>query len=181
MRKIFFFILTIVSIAGNAQVLSKQDSINILFKSKLLTTSEYGITGKLEILKDIDTQKATFLNTFYKNFVFIKIDFSQKYFRLNQDTSTLIRPCSYYLAFSVKDSRFFKLGGFNSTDIEGFFKYLEWREDKIFNGISGNEVEGVDIYCLQEFSELSVKKKCKNKSLCFENCDDVTKLQTNTN
>ncbi len=180
MKKIIIFLFTVTTLAVNGQELNKRDSANILFKAKLLTASEYGIGNKENIIQDIDQQNAFFLETFYKKFVFVKIEFSQKYQRLNQSVSTLIRPCSYYLAFSISDSRFYKLGGFDVPDIDDFFQHLKWREEKVFDGISGNEVQEIDIYCLYDYFELSHKKRRKKGYSCFENCRDITKTEINT-
>ncbi len=177
MIRLIFIALMLTSTTILGQSLSKQDSLDVLFKSKLLTTSEFGIGKKDKILNDIDNQDATFLKTAYKNFVFIKVNFSQKYFKLDRSVSMLKRPCSYYLAFSIKDSRFFKLGGFENPDIDDFFKYLEWREKQIFYGISGKEVKGIDIYCLKEYFELSSKKRSKKGFNCFKNCKETTELE----
>lgn len=170
------FITTII-FTTNAQNLSSKDSTAILFKSKLFTVSEYGIGDEKQIIEDIENQKAVFLKTFYENFVFVKVDFSQQYRKLNQSISTLNRDCSYYLAFSILDSRFYKLGGFDTIDIDDFFNDLKLREKGVFNGISGEEVDEIDIYCLYDYFEWSKKKRKKKGFSCFKNCNKLTKTQ----
>lgn len=170
MKTLIILLLFLVSTMANSQKLSKRDSTNILFKAKLFSISEYGIANKEEIMKDIEEQKAVFLETLYEHFVFIRVDFSQPYRQLNHSILTLNRECSYYLAFNVLDSRFYKLGGFGTVDIDDFFNDLKLRELTVFKGISGSEVDGIDIHCLYEYFELSKKKRKKKGYTCFDGC-----------
>ncbi len=178
MKASILLLLLLTVTLVNSQSLSTKDSTNILAKSKLLTVSEYGIANKEQIMMDIEGQKAVFLKTLYKDFVFVKVDFSQPYRNLDYSTSTLNRVCSYYLAFSIKDSRFYKLGGFREVDIDDFFRDLKLRELTIFQGISGDEVADIDIYCLHEYFELNEKKRKKRGYKCLDVCKekDETKV-----
>lgn len=182
MKKVILFIFIIFSHFINAQVLKKQDSINILFKAKLLTTNEYGISySKESILQDIEQQKATFLKTIYKNFVFIKVRFSQKYKLLHGGTLIRFGSCSYYLAFNSKISRFYKLGGFDTLDVDDFLEDFRMvGESTIFNGVEGNEIEEIDIYCLYDYSELSLRKRRKNGYSCLGNCREIITTTTSS-
>lgn len=174
MNKVLLLLL-VFSLTINAQELRKQDSINILFKAKLLTTNEYGIShSKESILQDIEQQNATFLKTIYKNFVFIKVDFSQKYKFLHGGTLIRFGSCSYYFAFSIETSRFYKLGGFDIVDIDEFLKELNTVENTgIFNGLEGGEIEEIDIDCLYNYSKLSLRKRSKKGYSCLGNCKET--------
>lgn len=182
MKKVILFTFIIFSLITNAQELSKQDSINILFKAKLLTTNEYGISySKESILQDIEQQNATFLQTIYKNFVFIKVDFSQKYKLLKGGTLSRFGACSYYLAFGIKTSKFYKLGGFDTLDVDSFLEdFRRVGERVIFNGVEGNEIEEIDIYCLLDYSELSFRKRRKKGYSCLGNCKEIITTTTSS-
>lgn len=172
---VIFFILFYINTL--AQEGKKVDSLNIMFKAKLLTTSEYGIFDKETILNDIQNQKAVFLNTVYENFLFLKIDFSQPYRASDNTIETLIRNCSYYLAFSKIDNRFYKLGGFNLIQVDDFFKDLIQREELVFKQSSNNIlVEHFNISCLYDYYKMNDKKRKKKGFECVKNCNDDTAL-----
>lgn len=154
------------------------DTTAISFKAKLLTVSEYGISNKSQILKDIENQKIKFLKTQYENFIFMKVDFAQPYRLPENHTQTLKRDCSYYIAFNVLNSIFYKLGGFDTIDIDSFFKDLEAVENVIFKDIAeGNEIEGIDIYCLHEYYKMNKKKRLKKGFRCLDSCSKKTETK----
>jgi hypothetical protein len=159
----------------SAQKNQSVDSLSVLFKAKLFTVSEYGVSNKEQILKDIENQKGRFLKTKYKNFMFIKIDFDQMY-RSGRYVISFNRPCSYYIAFNVVDSRYYRLGGFDNIDIDSFMKDLKRRETTVFD-FDGNEIEDMDIYCLDNYYSLSRKKRLKKGFNCFANCVSRTETE----
>lgn len=150
--------------------------MSIAFKAKLFTVSEFGSSTKEQILNDITNQDLTFLDTMYENFLFMKISFSQPYRLPNNHTLTLYRDCNYYLAYSVKSFRYYKLGGFDSIDIDTFFKDLKLREGNIYMDYSegGREISGIDIYCLHDYYKIKKCKRIKKGYTCFENCKENT-------
>lgn len=157
------------------------DTTAIAFKAKLLTVSEYGIADKSQILKDIESQKITFLKTKYESFIFMKVDFDQPYRLPTGSTQTLKRDCSYYMAFSVSNSILYRLGGFDTIDIDSFFEALEANESSIFKDIeTGKEIEGIDIYCLHEYFKMSKKKRLKKGYSCMDNCSNKTETTIRT-
>lgn len=182
MNKVLLLLLFIFSLITNAQELRKQDSINILFKAKLLTTNEYGINhSKESILRDIEQQNATFLKTVYKNFVFIKVEFTQKYTLLNERTIARFGNCSYYLAFNSKISRFYRLGGFDTLNIDDFINDVNGTEETgIFNGFEGGEIEEINIDCLYDYSQLSLRKRRKKGYSCIGNCREINTTTTSS-
>lgn len=156
---------------------NKVDSLDVSFKAKLFTVSEYGVSNKNQILKDIDSQKVTFLRTEYKNFLFMKIDFSQPYRFYNNSTRTLKKDCSYYIAFNIKDLKYYKLGGFDDLDIDSFFKDLDFREGAYFLSLTGEDVEEINIYCLYEYYKMSKKKRLRKGYKCLTNCSQNIKTK----
>lgn len=167
------FLSYIVNIHGQDKMTI--DTLAISFKAKLFTTSEYGISDKEQILKDIENQKIQFLKTQYENFVFMKVDFAQPYRIPQESTQTLNRDCSYYIAFNVTNSIFYRLGGFDKIDIDSFFEALEVNESGIFKDIvEGKEIEGIDIYCLHEYYKMSKKKRLRKGFKCLDNCSQKT-------
>lgn len=177
MKRIVFVILIAFTLNSSAQELTKRDSINIAFKAKLLTTNEDGISySKESILQNIEQQKTTFLKTIYKNFVFIKVECSQKYNLLEGGTMTRFGDCNYYLAFNTEFSRFYKLGGFDTLDIDAFLAKLGASEKMgIFNRLDVGEIEEIDIDCLYNYSELSLRKRRKRGYSCLGSCNETTK------
>ena len=173
--RIILVLISLYSINTFSQE-QKIDSASIAFKAKLFTVSEFGSSTKEQILSDISNQDLTFLDTMYKNFLFMKISFSQPYRLPNNHTQTLYRYCDYYLAFSVKNSRYYKLGGFDSIDIDAFFKDLKLREGFVFKDFAegGREISGIDIYCLHDYYKIKKCKRIKKSYTCFENCKDIT-------
>lgn len=152
------------------------DSAAVMFKAKLLTVSEYGVAPEAVILKDIENQEAKFLKTKYKNFMFIRVNFSQPY-RLGDSQRTLIRDCKYYIAYNVVSNRFYRLGGFGLDEIDDFVKDLNGAdEEMILDWANEDEIEDIDIICLLEYAGLGKKKRLKRKFSCFGNCVDNTKL-----
>lgn len=175
MRKgIIFTILSFWLFTGFSQN-QDIDTTAIAFKAKLLTVSEYGIADKNQVLKDVESQKITFLKTKYENFIFMRVDFAQPYRLPEGRSQTLNRDCSYYIAYNLTDCRYYKLGGFDSLDIDVFFKELKLREGTVFKDIEeGKEIEGIDVYCLHEYYLMSKKKRLKKGFTCLDNCSKKT-------
>ena len=173
MKTLGFLILFITNVFCQDTAI---DSSAVKFKASLFTVSEFGIASKEIILKDLENQKTNFLETKYKKFSFLKVEFSQPYRMSDSNYVTLIRDCTYYLAFNLEDKKFYKLGGFNTLDIDDFIKDLERLE--IDNNIPWDEkniIKEIDINCLYEYSLLDKKKRLKSNFKCFENCSENTK------
>ncbi|WP_250433666.1 hypothetical protein [Hanstruepera flava] len=177
MKKYLWIFLILMSFSTKGQnILSKKDSVKILFKAKLLTTSEYGIGLDIkQIINDVENQNALFLKTLYSSFLFIEVEFNQPYRIINGDIVTFSRECSYYLAFNIINSRFYRIGGFDTIDIDTFINDLNYQEDGIFKDvINKNEIEGIDVRCLYRYFTLSTKKRNKKGFECFDNCRNIT-------
>ena len=152
------------------------DSIAIKFKANLFTISEYGVASKERIIEDIENQEVQFLKTKYKNFMFLKIRFSQPYRTSENGFRTLDRDCYYYIGYNIPSKRFYRLGGFDSVDIDAFIKDLESLElANIFDWEDRNEIEDIDIDCLYNYHHLSKRKRLKQKFDCFKNCAEDTR------
>jgi len=173
MRKLFVF-LSLFFICSRFYGQIKIDSSAIAFKAKLFTVSEYGIASEQTILKDIEKQELKFLETKYKNFIFMEIPFSQPY-RINDTTkTTLIRNCSYYLAFNLVSLRFCRLGGFDNLDIDDFFNDCFLYRESLFY-IDDVDIKGVDIICLHDYYKMNNEDRLKIGFKCMNNCDEKTK------
>lgn len=152
------------STVASAQLI---DSASIAFKAKLFTTSRYGIENKFLILEDIENQELKFLNSSIPNIVLMRIKFNQKYYMGESREMTLIGNCFYYIAFNLKNKKFYRLGGFDSNDLQEFFGECDIIEN--LNWIS-NEEE-IDFLCLLTYSKLPKKKKAKKGFECFKSCN----------
>jgi len=164
---LLFFLMTLTSFAQQKEI----DSVDIEFKAKLLTVSRYGVSAKELISNDVENQKIIYLKSEYKNFIFLKIKFEQPY-RLDDDSEKIsFGHCNYYLSYNKKNKIFYRLGGFDYLDIDEFFQDLKKIEVTDFIGYS--EVIGeIDINCLYKFYKMNSRKRGKNKSLCFLNCNE---------
>ena len=177
MRKILTALLAVISFSMSAQ--GKKiviDSSAIAFKAKMLTMSEYGIASKEDVIKYAENQKLTFLKTLYSNFLFMKVEFDQPYTSSDKSRSTLLRHCNYYLAYNTVSCRYYKLGGFDSVDIDIFFKDLGDKEVGYFKTLDGEHIEEIDIFCLYDYYQLSIKKRKKEGFHCFPVCSEETRL-----
>lgn len=150
------------------------DSADIEFKAKLFTISEYGIAKKDDVIAYVENQKTLFLKSGYKKFCFIKINFGQPYTLSNGHERNLIKYCSYYIVYNTEDCIFYKIGGFDTNDIEAFFYALELREPDIFSSLVWNKVEGFNMDCLYETFSKNIKRKKKIKYTCFQKCSEIT-------
>jgi len=174
-KKLLIIILFLLSIDTFGQGVNI-DSTAIAFKAKLFTVSEYGMAKKQLILKDIENQNLIFLKTKYKHFLFMKISFSQPYRLPNHEIQMLVRQCDYYLAYNTFDSKYYRLGGFDSVDIDSFFKDLKLREGYIFKN-NCNEISEINIHCLYSYYSMKHKKRIKKGFKCFSKCSDETKQE----
>ena len=171
-----FRIITVLLIYSNLYSQGVIDSSAVKFKAALLTVSEYGIASKEQILKDIESQKITFLKTKYKSFVFLEVDFSQPYRTSDNSRLTLNRNCRYYIAFNIVKKKFYKLGGFDDIDIDDFIKDLELIESiNISDWEDKNLVERINVACLYNYFYLNKRQRLKQGYKCFENCSNKTK------
>lgn len=176
MRNLILIFLLFLRFSAFGQT-EEIDSCAIKFKANLLTVSEYGIASKQTILNDIESQEVEFLKTKYKNFFFLRIRFSQPYRTSESGFQTLDRDCYYYIAYNIRDKKFYRLGGFDSIDIDSFINDLQSLEsNNIIDWEERNEIQEIDIDCLFDYYNLSPKKRLKRKFKCFENCSENTRM-----
>lgn len=152
------------------------DSSSVAFKAQLFTVSEFGIAKKDSIIKYISSQKTTFLKTLYKDFMFIKVDFSQPYTQSDGSKLTLFRNCSYYMGYNKRNSTFYRLGGFDVVDVDIFFNDLKLSDGIMFYTFDDGEIEGMSVQCLYSYYQLSKKKRIKRGFHCFDKCSENTQL-----
>lgn len=158
---------------STSQTLTKTDSLNIAFKAKLITISDYGISDKKEILNDLSIQELEFLNTTYKNFIFMKIKFNQPYRKIKSDTFLVMKECYYYLGFNIKTSQYYRIGGFNFNSIDSLIIDIETHEPDDFNFDNNPYIQEIDLNCLYEYHNTKPKKRLKKNISCFKNCISV--------
>ena len=147
------------------------DSTAVLFKAKLLTISKYGIANREKIINYVDSQNAIFLNDPFDSFMFIKVDFGQPYTLSDGSIVLALGDCSYYIAYSIFDNRFYRLGGFEFNDIDEFIKDLIISE--AYFGSQEDMDEEINLACMYENY---MKNKVKNKKkpyTCFDNCSEL--------
>lgn len=183
-KSIVFPLFFLLMITGFSQKVEELDSVSIAFKAKLLCVNRNGVADIKTVLDQIDSKKVRFLKTKYEEFLFLKIEFTDKvtYNKayLNQELMGvgLFGSCDYYLAFNKKNGNYYRLGGFECLDIDKFIKDLTSQEFNIFKDIKeGKEIEGVDIYCLYEYYQLKPRKRQKRGFECFPKCSSEIKEQ----
>ena len=166
-----FTIISLLFICLQFYGQTKIDSAAISFKAKLFTVSEYGLASKERILQDIEEQDLKFLPTKLKNFVFMKVSFSQPY-RFNENGErSLFRNCSYYLAFNLTSLQFYRLGGFDNLDIDDFFDDCSFHGEILFSlEDDGDNVSGLNLLCMIKFLEMSKKERFRKGFRCSCNC-----------
>lgn len=127
MNKIIFalFILTTQSLFSQNK-LSETDSLNILFKAKMLTMITSGISDSQRIISNTTRQHAEYIlnDTFSDEFnltqyLFIKIYFNQAYLfeteNVNHSLGTF-NNCCYIIGYSIEKAKFYRLFGFKNDD-----------------------------------------------------------------
>lgn len=135
---------------------------NIIFKAKLLTLSQHGVSDKEKLITDIDNK----IYEIYEEFGFIFIKIKGYYFceDLNYLYTVNWCDCNYYISYSKKKDIFYLLGGFKQNDIKEFNK-----EFQSYNNIY-LENYNIDDEVLNKFLIFIYDKKIKKAKKCFENC-----------
>lgn len=169
MMKYFITILFSLTIylEANSQSL---DTMSISFKAKLLTTSRFGLADRAAIMEDVVSQKVVFLKSPVSKIALVKVKFDQSYFKGSErELTLLLGECFYYLAYNTSNNKFYRLGGFDSLDIEEFFGDLVTDYEKILDieYLAGSEV---DFFCLLEYSKMSAVKRARKGFNCFGSC-----------
>lgn len=164
------------------------DTSNIAFKAKLLTLSRVGVTDSISILNNVLSQDVHFIPNRSENIILLKIKFDQEYYLgSSKSRKGWFGSCNFYLAYNDITKDFYRLGGFDSEDIDAFFVDIQTSKSKLdtydflFNEDFSEVVyEDINISCLQEYYKMKPKKKNKKGLTCFEKCSDViyTKFTT---
>lgn len=161
-------ICIVIFILTPFQLYSQVDTAAIIFKAQLLTTSRFGVATDTAMIDEIKNQNAVLLPSPSDNLFFIRIDFGQNFY----GQAKLFGDCSYYIAFNQATMTFYRLGGFDVTDLQNFFQDLEPNDYKIFD-IGFVDKSEIDFACLAAFAELPPKKQRKRKYECFPKCSEV--------
>jgi hypothetical protein len=118
----------------------------------------------------------------------LKIKFDQQFYLGNINNSKAwFGSCNFYLAFNTITKKFYRLGGFDSEDIDDFFSDLHASKSKLdtydflFNEDFKPAVyEDFEINCLEEYYKMKPKKRNKKGFPCFAKCSEVIYTQFTT-
>jgi hypothetical protein len=174
MKNILLASLFLISTLIEAQVVSNQD---IAFKAKLLTVYRLGVASPETILRDLDDQELTFLNSDSSEVVLLKIKFSQHNFHGDSNSSTILGQCFFYVAYNRRTFKFYRLGGFDSSDAADFFGDITSQE---FIKLTSDEtiIRSIDLICLSEYAKNSNNRKRTRKE-CVKQCSSVLSTYLN--
>lgn len=171
------FILSIFALCFMSFGYSQKKSIdtaNVVFKAKLMTMYRQGVTDSTLILETVLSQKVEFIENPSEKITLMKIPFSQTIYRNSKYTSSpFFGACSYYIAFSTKRDKFYRIGGFDTNDVVEFIddiKTFSDVDDALFLNSYYRRFDEFDIDCLLEYYELSEKKRKKEGFNCFNTC-----------
>ncbi|MBK8502529.1 MAG: hypothetical protein IPL46_10115 [Saprospiraceae bacterium] len=171
MRYLFY----VICIFNTLQISAQVDMLELIeFKAKLLTTSRYGMTdAQSKILENISKQEVEHLKVPLDRFVFLKIRFDQTNDQIRTRTvSAWIGSCDYYVAYNYENSKFYRLGGFDSEDVSEFFRDLRSEELIKLLDIENTASYGIDFLCLKKYNDLSERKKRRRGYNCSKLCSD---------
>lgn len=157
------------------------DSSSIVFKAKLLTLSRTGVADSISILNNVLSQDVHFIPNRSENIMLLRIKFDQEFYIGNSNSSKgWFGSCYFYLAYNDITKKFYRLGGFDTEDIDDFFTDLQTSSSKLdtydflFNESFGRVIyEDVDISCLEEYHKMKPKQRKKKGFTCFEKCSEV--------
>jgi hypothetical protein len=165
MKNVLLVSLFLIPTALEAQLASSDD---IVFKAKLLTVFRLGIASPETILRDLNNQELTFLNSDTSKVILMKIKFGQHNFHGDNNSSTVLGQCFFYVAYNSRMLKFYRLGGFDSSDAADFFADLTSHE---FIMLTSDETitRSIDLICLSEYAKNSKTRK-RAKRQCVTNC-----------
>lgn len=155
--------------SSNAQEKNKidnyKDTTAIIFKSKLMVIERKGFfsENKLDGLIN-DIKHKTYVTT---DFCFIVVTPADYYIKNNSQKIALFGNCKYYLAYSFAKNIFFKLGGFESENINDFSKEFS-KSSTIFS-----YKEEIPDKNLKQFLDLIMLNKKKKAKKVFPICNEV--------
>ncbi|MEJ7643985.1 MAG: hypothetical protein WKF87_05295 [Chryseolinea sp.] len=176
MKTLLFVSIFFASTALKAQLVTTDD---VSFKAKLLTVFRLGIASPETIMRDLKDQELTFLTADTGRIMIMKIAFSQHNFRGDQVSTTVLGKCFYYVAYNTEKYKFYRLGGFDSSDAQEFFEDLKAHE---FISITSDEKvkSEIDLICLSKYVK-QTKHRNQRKKQCVANCSSSlsTYLQIN--
>ncbi len=180
------YILILIIAQFSFGQLSKTDSLNIAYKAKLLTTSRLGLADSITIHNSIQNQKVHFIKNPTESVFFLKIKAAQKFYGGNKNTSTgQFGHCNYYAAYMSSLNKFYRIGGFDSIDIDDFFNDLESYQvmldgmkllndfDYLFNENKMN------LLCLMDYYDMNLRKRRRERFKCFNKCSEIITTDVN--
>lgn len=141
---------------------------DISFKAKLLTVFRLGIASPETVVRDLKAQELKFLTADTGRIAIMKIAFSQHNFRGETMSNALLGQCFYYVAYNRELYKFYRLGGFDSSDAQEFFSDL--KADEFIMLTSDEKITSeIDLICLSKHAKRS-KLRVKSRRQCDINC-----------
>ncbi len=153
----------------------KKDTADIAFKAKLLTIDRHGVLDQDKLLEDILKQKLEIIeHSDSSNWIFMKIKFDQKYGDYYDNSYVAwLGECYFYIAYRKEKSKFYRLGGFDSLDLDDFVNDIQ-NDIEYFKILSNGKLNNeVPINCIESYVELPERKRLKKEYNCFQKCSDI--------
>ncbi|HEX8037627.1 MAG TPA: hypothetical protein VF490_00690 [Chryseosolibacter sp.] len=168
MKSMLLIPVFFVSLTLNAQRVTNDD---IAFKAKLLTVFRLGIASQETIIRDLNAQELKFLTADTARIVIMKVTFGQHNFHGETSSTAALGQCFYYVGYNRELYKFYRLGGFDSSDAHEFFADLKANE---FIALTSDEriISEIDLTCLARNSKRANSRRSKRRP-CDVNCSST--------
>lgn len=177
MKKIYCMLILLFVVFSNAQESNNlkilQDTSAIALKAKLLTIERKGFFSKNKLdglLNDIKYK--TYIT---KDYCFIIVNPADYVIKNNNEKIALFGNCKYYLAYSFSKNLYFKLGGFESENINEFS--YEFLKSSTFFSYKDDVMDENLIKFLDLVASHKKRKAKKVFPICNEVMSDEIRLQ----
>lgn len=167
-----YFFLIFWCFTSEAQEI-EVDTSNIAYKAKLMTMYRQGIADSTELIKTIQAQEIEFIKNPSKKIFLMKIGFSQTIHNIDGTVKPFFGSCYYYVAYSQKKNKFYRLGGFDTNDVVEFIDDIKSYHDTdqaAFLYSMEPYYGDFDISCILSYYEMSDKKRKRTGYKCFDKC-----------
>jgi hypothetical protein len=122
MNKIYSLLIVLLAFSSNAQEKKSldiyKDTTAIVFKAKLLVIERKGFFSENKLEGLLNDMKYKIYVT--KDYCFVIVNPTDYVIKNNNEKIALFGNCKYYLAYSFSNNLYFKLGGFESENINEF-------------------------------------------------------------
>lgn len=141
------------------------DSSAVLFKARLFTIEREGVVSDKVFFETINTLECK--KYISKNFYYIIIKAPDYLMNYDYEKTAIFGECSYYIAYSIKDNKYYKLGGFDTNNTNEFAKKFISSTDAV------NYREIVKDASFIDYLRLILSKKNKKAAKFFPMCSEV--------